>query len=290
MRCSTRMLLFPLCALGVSLLSGCASLRYGDDQYQIWRGAHGKDVMWIPSKAEFVHLMLDQAKVTRNDVLYDLGSGDGIIPIEAAKSRGVRSYGIEYNKNLVELSVRNAQRAEVSSLASFRQGDIFVEDFSDATVVTLYLGENLNLKLKPRLLAMKPGTRIVSNTFRMGSWLPDVEFRSSTGEVGFLWIVPAALEGTWEVQDAVNPLGPLSRLVIRQSKQYFRGSFASPSGREGGVEAGYISGNAFSFEVNTPNETKRAMHGVLEGSSLSLYERHGDGSSSLVFIAKRVAR
>jgi len=146
-----------LFSIGAFLLVGCASFRYGDDQYQITVGAHGKDVMWVPSKTELVYLMLEQAKVTKNDVLYDLGSGDGIIPIEAAKTRGVRSYGIEYNKDLVELSVRNAQRAGVSDLASFRHGDIFVEDFSDATVVTLYLGENLNLKLKPTLPARACG-------------------------------------------------------------------------------------------------------------------------------------
>lgn len=290
MRYSTPRVVLPLCFLGLTLLSGCASFRYGDDQYQIRVGAHGKDVMWVPSKTELVHLMLDQAKVTKNDVLYDLGSGDGIIPIEAAKTRGVRSYGIEYNKDLVELSVRNAQRAGVSDLASFRQGDIFIEDFSRATVVTLYLGENLNLKLKPTLLAMKPGTRVVSNTFRMGTWQPDSEFRSSTGEAGFLWIVPASLDGTWEVQDAINPATPPARLVIRQSKQYFRGSFTPQSGRAGSIEAGSIKGNDFTFEIDMPTENKRAMRGVFDGNGLSLYERHGDGRSSLVFLAKRVIR
>jgi precorrin-6B methylase 2 len=290
MHYSTLRVVLPLCFLGLTLLSGCASFRYGDDQYQIRVGAHGKDVMWVPSKTELVHLMLDQAKVTKNDVLYDLGSGDGIIPIEAAKTRGVRSYGIEYNKDLVELSVRNAQRAGVSDLASFRQGDIFIEDFSRATVVTLYLGENLNLKLKPTLLAMKPGTRIVSNTFRMGTWQPDSEFRSSTGEAGFLRIVPASLDGTWEVQDAINPSTSTARLVIRQSKQYFRGSFTPLSGKTGSIEAGSIKGNDFTFEINTPTEGKRAMYGVFEGDGLSLYERHGDGRSSPVFRAKRVIR
>lgn len=290
MRYSIRLGLLPLFFLGVTLLSGCASFRYGDDQYQIRVGAHGKDVMWVPSKTELVHLMLDQAKVTKNDVLYDLGSGDGIIPIEAAKTRGVRSYGIEYNRDLVELSVRNAQRAGVSDLASFRQGDIFVEDFSHATVVTLYLGENLNLKLKPRLLAMKPGTRIVSNTFRMGTWQPDSEFRSSTGEAGFLWIVPATLEGTWEALDTIKPTSPPARLVIRQSKQHFRGSFSSSSDRAGSIDAGHIKGNDFTFELNTPNGNRKAMHGVSQGDAMNLYERHSDGTSSLVFIAKRVTR
>nr|UOZ96740.1 Release factor glutamine methyltransferase [Cupriavidus sp.] len=288
MRYSFRLILLPLCFFGVALLSGCASFRYGDDQYQIRVGAHGKDVMWVPSKTELVHLMLDHANVTRTDVLYDLGSGDGIIPIEAAKTRGVRTYGIEYNRELVELSLRNAQRAGVSDLTSFRQGDIFVEDFSRATVVTLYLGENLNLKLKPRLLAMKPGTRIVSNTFRMGTWQPDKEFRSSTGEAGFLWIVPATLDGTWELLDATNPLTPPARLFIRQTKQYFRGAFTSSAGRAVGIESGSIKGNDFTFEISTPTENKRVIFGAFEGNGLRLYERHGDGRSSLVFLAKRV--
>lgn len=140
----------------------------------------------------------DAAKITQNDTLYDLGSGDGVIPIEAAKRYGVRSVGIEYNNDLVELAKRNAVRADVASLTTFRRGDIFVEDFSDATVVTLYLGDSLNAKLMPKLLAMRPGTRIVSNTFRMQSWIPDQEIRTSSGEFA---VCSFDLMEKWKGQD-----------------------------------------------------------------------------------------
>ena len=145
-------------------LTACATKNYGDDKFHLQMATHGKDVMWVPTKVEMAHEMLAVAKVKPGDIVYDLGSGDGVIPIEAAKKYKVRSVGIEYNKDLVELSKRNADRARVKDIVEFRHGDIFVEDFSQATVLTLYLGDNLNFKLMPKILKMKPGTRVVSIT------------------------------------------------------------------------------------------------------------------------------
>jgi precorrin-6B methylase 2 len=214
-------LLLGLTVLLLSLL-GCTSTNYGDDQYQLRMATHGKDIMWMPTKVETTHEMLTLAGVRSTDILYDLGSGDGVIPIEAAKLYGVRAYGIEYNPDLVALSIRNAQRAKVQNLVSFKQGDIFVEDFSQATVLTLFLGESLNTRLMPTILKMKPGTRVVSNTFRMESWIADQEIKTRPGEIIYLWIVPANIDGLWVVSGL--PKGDTANLVIRQKKQFFDGS------------------------------------------------------------------
>lgn len=272
------------------VLSGCASLKYGDDQFQLVVGTHGKDVMWVPTKTELVHHMLKAAEVTKDDLLYDLGSGDGIIPIEAARALGVRAHGIEYNKDLVDLSIRNAKRAGVSHLTSFKQGDIFRENFSDATVVTLYLGENLNIKLKPILLSMKPGTRIVSNTFRMGSWEPDGEFRSSNGEAGFLWIVPVNLEGTWELRNSKAPNNQMARLVLRQSKQLLRGTLTPVDGKPLTIERGRIRGNQLSLELVNSTGVVIHTHGILENESLVLYEGRSESSGVKIYAGGRISR
>jgi precorrin-6B methylase 2 len=195
-------------------------MNYGDESFRLTMASHGKDVMWVPTKVKAVTEMLSAAKITANDIVYDLGSGDGIIPIEAAKQFKVRAVGIEYNADLVQLSIRNAKRDGVESLVTLKQGDIFLEDFSEATVLMLYLGENLNLKLEPKILKMKPGTRVVSNTFRMGSWVPDSIIKPSTDETAYLWIVPAELDGEWEIRGLFE--SNISRLRIIQKKQFFR--------------------------------------------------------------------
>ncbi|MEY2663187.1 MAG: Release factor glutamine methyltransferase, partial [Pseudomonadota bacterium] len=163
------------CCASLSFLYGCATTNYGDNQFRLSMASSGKDVMWVPTKVEMADQMLTLAQVRPGDRVYDLGSGDGVIPIEAAKKYQVRAVGIEYNPDLVKLSQRNADRAKVQNLVTFKQGDIFVEDFSKATVLTLYLGENLNTKLMPTILKMQAGTRVVSNTFRMEGWIPDQE-------------------------------------------------------------------------------------------------------------------
>ena len=134
--------------------------------------APGKDIVWVPTQVDIATQMLVLAQVKSGDLVYDLGSGDGVIPIQAAKQYGVRAVGIEYNPDLVALSKRNAIRENVQNLVTFKQGDIFVEDFSSATVLTLFLGESLNLKLMPTILKMKPGTRVVSTHFEWDRGFP----------------------------------------------------------------------------------------------------------------------
>lgn len=174
------------------------------EEYTPQSGQAGKDVVWVPTPQELVDRMLEMAKVTEDDYLVDLGSGDGRTVITAAK-RGVRAHGIEYNPDLVALSQRNAQREGVAELGTFEQGDIFESDFSSATVVTLFLLPSLNVKLRPILLDMKPGTRVVSNSFDMEDWEPDE--RADAGEEclsfcdALMWVVPARVEGSWDLGD-----------------------------------------------------------------------------------------
>jgi ubiquinone/menaquinone biosynthesis C-methylase UbiE len=152
--------------------------------------AQAPDVIYVPTPYEVVDAMLALAKVKKGDVLYDLGSGDGRIPVTAAKNFGIRAVGIDVDPQRIAEANENARRNRVAGLVEFRQEDLFRADFREATVVTLYLLPDLNVKLRPRLLAeLKPGTRIVSHQFDMGTWKPDrkVELR---GRTIYLWTVP----------------------------------------------------------------------------------------------------
>ena len=172
----------------------------GDELHRPRLRQPGKDVMWLPTPDAMVTRMLAAAKTTRDDVVYDLGAGDGRIPIAAAKEFGAKAVGIEYDADLAALARRNAERAGVGDKVTIVQGDLFNEDFSQATVVTLYLLPDLNQQLRPRLLKMKPGTRVVSHLWDMGEWEPDDTLRAGDSEA-FVWIVPAAVGGRWRVPE-----------------------------------------------------------------------------------------
>jgi precorrin-6B methylase 2 len=162
------------------------------DDSDVKPGTPGKDVIFLPTPAEVVAAMLDLAKVTDRDVVYDLGSGDGRVPIAAAKDHGARGVGVEFNPKLVALSRQNAEKAGVSDRVRFVNADLFETDLSEATVVTLYLLGSLNQRLLPKLRHdLKPGSRIVSHAFTMGDqWKPDAE-RTINGKTIYLWIVPS---------------------------------------------------------------------------------------------------
>jgi hypothetical protein len=167
-------------------------------EYQPQIGQDGKDVIWVPTSQPLLERMLTMAQVGPGDVLFDLGSGDGRIVIAAAK-RGAEAVGVEYNPDLVALSRRTAARERLSSEhARFIRGDIFETDFSSATVVALYLRSELNLRLRPALLDMPPGTRVVSHMFKMGDWEPD-ETSYLDARTAYLWIVPARVGGIWQL-------------------------------------------------------------------------------------------
>jgi hypothetical protein len=185
-------------------------------------GQPGKDVVWVPTPESLVGKMLDIAKLTPDDYLIDLGSGDGRTVITAAK-RGTRAHGIEYNPEMVELSKRNAAEEGISDRATFAKADLFQSDFSQATVITMFLLPQINLKLRPKILDLKPGTRIVSNSFTMGEWEEDES--ASVGDdcsgwcTALLWIVPAKVEGIWKLTDG--------ELVLKQSFQKISGTIKS---------------------------------------------------------------
>ncbi|HVF17155.1 MAG TPA: methyltransferase domain-containing protein [Steroidobacteraceae bacterium] len=171
-------------------------------QFSPRSGQAGKDVIWVPTLDELVSAMLKAAKVGPSDYVIDLGSGDGKIPIAAAKQFGARALGVEYNPQMVQLARCYVRNAGLNDRVRVIQGDIFQTDFSEATVLTLYLLSDLNLKLRPRILDLKPGTRVVSNTFKMGEWSPDEFIESEIGNTrAYLWIVPAKIEGTWQFQE-----------------------------------------------------------------------------------------
>jgi precorrin-6B methylase 2 len=210
-------------ALGlVFLITGLSLYAQQQGGYQPQVGQAGKDVVWVPTDEGLVGKMLDMAKVTPQDVVIDLGSGDGRTVIAAAK-RGARAYGIEYNPDMVDLSIRNAAEAGVSDKATFAKADIFESDFSKATVITMFLLPDINLKLRPRLLNLKPGTRVVSNSFTMEDWQADettrMEGNCATWCTAFLWIIPPNIEGKWRLQDG--------ELTITQQFQIIKGTLVS---------------------------------------------------------------
>ena len=199
---------------------------FAQDVYKPVVGQAGKDVVWVPTSPELLEKMLDLAKVTPNDFVMDLGSGDGRNVIAAAK-RGASGLGVEYNPDMVELSTRLAAEAGVSQLAKFVQGDMYEAEVSRATALVLFLlPVNMN-KLEPKFLAMKPGSRIVANTFSFDEWEPDARESLQDGSCSswcdaLLWIVPARVAGTWAL-----PQGTLS---LKQDHQRLSGTLSTTSG------------------------------------------------------------
>jgi len=219
-------------------------------------GQAGKDVVWVPTPQELVDKMLDLAKVTPQDFLMDLGSGDGRTVITAAK-RGLRAQGIEYNPDMVDLAKRNAATAGVGDRASFMKADLFETDFSKAQVITLFLLPSINMRLRPTILNMKPGTRIVSNTFTMEDWQSDQD-ETITGDctswcTAHLWIVPAKVEGTWQVAQ-----GPLT---LTQSFQMVTGTLGSTA-----IAGGRLRGDEISFSVGNAKYTGRVEGNSIKGT------------------------
>jgi Methyltransferase domain len=226
-------------------------------------GQSGKDVVWVPTPQALVDRMLDMAGLTKDDYLVDLGSGDGRTVITAAK-RGTRAKGLEYNPEMVKLSRQNAQVAGATERASFERADIFKSDFSQASVITLFLLPDLNLKLRPKLLQMKPGTRVVSNTFNMGDWEPDDSIDAGGDCVSYCraykWIIPARIGGEWRLGDGT--------LKLTQQYQMLGGTLVQGStplpisdARMNGAEIAFVAGNRrYQGQV-----TGKTMTGTIEG-------------------------
>lgn len=209
-------------SLALALANPSAVLAQADETWRPQRGQTGKDVMWLPTPDELAYRLLEVARVGPNDLVYDLGAGDGKIAIAAAQRHGARAVGIEYNARLAAFAQREVERAGVADRVRIIQGDLFQTDFSSATVLTLYLLDELNQQLRPRVLAMKPGTRVVSNSFAMGDWEPDHVVRVGT-QVGYYWLVPANVTGEWIVEGLAETSGP-ARLALVQRYQRLAGT------------------------------------------------------------------
>ena len=232
--------------------------------YEPVRGQAGKDVIWIPTPEGLIDKMLSVAKLTDQDRLFDLGAGDGIIAITAARKYGAQSVGIEYNPDMAQFARRKVAEAGVSDKVKIITGDIFKEDFSAATVVTLYLMPHLNLKLRPILLKMKPGTRVVSHAFNMGDWEPD-ETMSYQHSQGFFWVVPAQIEGDWLMTGLDG--GP-SRLNLSQSFQNL-GGILTRGGQTQALLGAKLRGDEIKFQFITQDRKVHAFSGRVEGRRIT---------------------
>jgi len=224
-------------------------------------GQAGKDVVWVPTPQALVEKMLDLAKVTPQDFLMDLGSGDGRTVITAAK-RGLNAQGIEYNPDMVDLSNRNAAAAGVSAKAKFVKADLFETDFSKAQVITMFLLPSINMRLRPQILKMRPGTRIVANTFTMEDWQPDTSETIGGDCVSWctahLWIVPAQVAGTWQAGQ--------NALTLKQTFQMVEGTLGSTA-----ISNGRLRGDELTFTAGGTKYTARvngtSISGTMSGGS-----------------------
>ncbi len=251
----------PVLCLVVSMLAA-ASLGQAPavrPQFEPKVGQEGKDVVWVPTPQAVVDKMLDLAKVTRDDYVIDLGSGDGRTVISAAK-RGARAHGIEYNPEMVTLSQRTAAAQGVSASATFAKADLFESDFSRATVITMFLLPSINLRLRPKLLDLKPGTRIVSNTFLMDDWQPDQSETVASCErycTAHLWIVPARMQGTWQSDQG--------ELVLTQQFQNVSGRLVS-GGSTTMIAGGKLQGDQITFSAGGAQYAGRVSGNTVEGT------------------------
>jgi SAM-dependent methyltransferase len=216
----------------------------------------------MPTPEALVERMLTMAQVTPRDVVYDLGSGDGRLVIAAAK-RGAQAYGVEYNPDLVAFSENRARAQGMAQKAHFVHGDIFETDFSKATVVTLYLLSTLNMRLRPHLLKMRPGTRVVSHAFTMEDWTPDETSRTSDRSA-YLWIVPASVQGPWRIELA----GRTFDVALVQKYQKLEGTITLGT-VEAGLREPVLRGDAISFGFVDPAGVSYELDGTVAGDKIS---------------------
>jgi len=255
-----RLSFLTLC-LSVFAAAGFTQDKPAAQDYQPEVGQSGKDVVWVPTPQPLVDRMLELGKLTAKDYLIDLGSGDGRTVITAAK-RGATALGIEYNPDMVALSQRAATKEGVTARAKFVKADLFETDFSQATVITMFLLPDINLKLRPKILDLKPGTRIVSNSFTMGEWEHDRSVQATEKEgcqsycTAYLWIVPAKVDGAWKLPDG--------ELTLKQSFQMITGTLKA-GGKETAIK-GRLNGDQISFKAGEAQYTGRVSGNAIKGT------------------------
>ncbi|MCC6162689.1 MAG: class I SAM-dependent methyltransferase [Acidobacteria bacterium] len=225
-------------------------------------GQAGKDVVWVPTPQVTVDKMLELTRVSAADYVIDLGSGNGITVISAAK-KGATALGVEFNPDMVALARRLAEEAGVSQKATFVQGDLFEADLSKATVITLFLLPDINEQLKPKLLDLRPGTRIASNTFEMGDWEPDVRETAAPCTswcTALMWVVPAKVAGTWQVGKET--------LSLTQDNQMLSGTLGSMP-----IADGKMNGTTITFTAGSRTYTGTVDGARITGSGWSATRR-----------------
>ena len=230
--------------------------------YEPTYGQEGKDVIWVPTQPPTIERMLRMAQVTAQDVVVDLGSGDGRITIAAAKDFGAKAFGYEYNPDMVELSKREAEKAGVAGKVEFRRADIFETDFSHATVISMYLLPHLNVKLRPIILNMKPGIRVVSHQFDMGEWKPDEVSDQNSRRVNF-WLVPAKVEGEWKLSFP----GRDYTLTLKQEFQMISG-YLAPGPGQMGLRDAVLTGAAIRFSFIDEQSRLHTFNGTVNGDRM----------------------
>jgi precorrin-6B methylase 2 len=249
--------------------------------YEPQVGQAGKDVIWVPTPDEVVDRMLTMAQVTANDLVYDLGAGNGKIAIAAAKKFGARAIGIEYNPEMAKHAQGNVEKAGVNGRAKILQGDIFATDFSQATVVTMYLLPGLNMKLRPTLLAMKPGTRVVSHSFTMEDWEAD-EISSMDGRRAYFWVVPANVGGSWALESGSEK----NELTFDQRFQRIEGSI-NLGLSQGGLRDARLRGFSIGFALVDNNGVLRSYAGRVTGAKMEGSWRGDNGSEGRWIATKK---
>ena len=246
-------------------------------------GQAGKDVIWVPTPPILIERMLRMAQTTARDTVIDLGAGDGRIAITAARDFGARSYGLEFNPDMVALSRREADRAGVANRATFQEADIYKTDFSHATVLTMYLLPNINLDLRPTILKLKPGTRVVSHQFNMGDWTPD-DTSDFSGRMAYMWIVPAKVDGRWAIEIPGSPAMNFT-LALKQEYQRVSGS-AGPGNTTFGLRDTVLKGAQLRFSFVDDDGRLREFVAAVNGEAMN-GELRTDGAPGVRFSAHR---
>jgi hypothetical protein len=255
-----------LCAFAAAVLAIAPAAHAQQKDFKPHVGQQGKDVVWVPTPDEVVERMLNMAQTKPEDYVIDLGAGDGKIAIAAAKKFGARSTGIEYNPDMAALAQRNAQAAGVGGKAQIVQGDIFVSDFTQATVLTMYLLPSLNMKLRPQILAMRPGTRVVTHAFNMEDWEPD-ESSDVDGRRVYLWVVPASVAGRWAME--LSGAGASEKISLNLDQKYQKiEGVAYLDSTLAGLREPRLSGFRISFAYVDNRGVRRDFTGRVTGGTM----------------------
>ncbi len=275
----------PAAAALAALLFALPAVAQKNGDYEPSVGQPGKDVIWVPTPDEVVERMLRMAQVTPNDYVVDLGAGDGKIAIMAAKKFGARAMGIEYDPEMARHAQRNVAKAGVTGKARIVQGDIFASDFTQATVLTMYLLPALNLKLRPQILGMRAGTRVVSHSFNMDDWEPD-ESSSMDGRRAYFWVVPAHVGGNWTLELSGGGAAGKLELALEQRYQKIEGTVGLGAAL-GGLREPRLRGFSIAFAYVDNDSVRREFSGRVSGARMEGGFRADNGTEGRWIATKK---